>query len=211
MALPEPSREWQDQIHRRILHNDATAFAELCESALPALVKFLQSRFSGQEGHLCESTAIDCLLKYYQTPKIYNPKQISLFAYLRMAARYDLISAVNKETRRHQRLTSLDELVNRSRTSEDEDRDSQAALDDLLQRHTDWSFAAIIKDLETHLDRVEKRCLWLMLEGVRDNIRYVEVLGIAHKDETRQRIEVKQAKDRLVKRLHRFGARIRTK
>jgi DNA-directed RNA polymerase specialized sigma24 family protein len=211
MVYPEPDRHWQDQIHRRILHNDATAFAELCEAALPGLVRFLQSRFSEQDNHMCESTAIDCLLKYYQTPKIYNPKKISLFAYLRMAARYDLMSAVDKENHLHQRLTSLDELAGEPQTPEDEARDSQAALDDLLQRHTDWSFAEIIKALETHLDRAEKRCLWLMLEGVRDNARYAEVLDLAQTDEASQRVDVKRAKDRLVKKLHRFGDRIHTK
>jgi RNA polymerase sigma-70 factor, ECF subfamily len=211
MAFPEPSREWQDQTHRRILQEDATAFAELCEAALPDLVKFLQARFSDQDSHLCESTAIDCLLKYYQTPGIYDPDQISLFAYMRMAARYDLLSAVDKEQRLHQRLTSLDELADGPQTQKDEPRDSQGILDDLLQRHTDWSFTEIIQALEAQLDRVEKGCLWLMLEGVRDNARYVEALDLAQMDETEQRLEVKRAKDRLVKKLQRFGASIRTR
>lgn len=211
MAFSEPPRDWQDQIHRRILHNDATAFAELCESALPDLVKFLQGRFSEQDSHLCESTAIDCLLQYYQKPKIYNPAQISLFAYLRMAARYDLMSAVAKEQRLLQRLTDLDDLVDGRHTQDDEHRDPQVVLDDLLQCHTDWSFPAIIKALEKHLDRVEKRCLWLILEGVRDNARYVEVLDLLEMDEASQRVEVKRAKDRLVKKLQRFGASIHTK
>ena len=56
-------------------------------------------------------------------------------------------------------------------------------MDDLLQRHTDWSFAEIIQALEAQLNRDEKRCLWLMLEGVRDNARYVEVLDLAEMDE----------------------------
>jgi RNA polymerase sigma-70 factor (ECF subfamily) len=209
MMLPEPARDWQDQIHRRILHNDATAFAELCEIALPGLVQFLQSRFSGQESHLCESTAIDCLLSYYQAPKAYDPRQISLFAYLRMAARYDLLSAIDKEQRLNQRLTSLEELDGLHQKEDELDGDSQLALDDLLQRHTDWSFAEITKALEAHLDRAEKRCLWLMLEGVRENARYVETLGLQSLDEDSQRLEVKRVKDRLVKKLQRFGANIR--
>jgi RNA polymerase sigma-70 factor, ECF subfamily len=210
MAASEPPRAWQDQIHRRILQDDATAFAELCEAVLPILVKFLQARFSEPDSHLCESTAIDCLLQYYQTPSLYDPKQISLFAYLRMAARYDLMSAVGKEQRQHQRLTDLDELVEGPENLEAETRDSQVALDDLLQRHTDWSFAEITQALEAQLDPVEKRCLWLMLEGVRENARYVEVLDLAKIDENEQRTEVKRAKDRLVKKLQRFGASIRT-
>ena len=210
MDFSEPNREWQDGIHRRILHNDATAFSELCESVLPVLASFLQSRFSEQDSHQCESTAIDCLLKYYQTPKSYDPKQISLFAYLRMAARYDLMSAIDKEGRQHQRLTSLDELAERHQKPED-DPDSQVVLDELLQRHTDWSFTQIVKALEKHLDRDEKRCLWLMLEGVRENARYAEALNLSGADEESQRAEVKRAKDRLVKKLQRFGASIRTK
>jgi RNA polymerase sigma-70 factor (ECF subfamily) len=208
MALPEPARDWQDKIHRRILRDDATAFAELCETALPIISGFLQSRFPGQDGHLCASTAIDCLLKYYQSPKAYDPRQISLFAYLRMAARYDLLSAIDKEQRLNQRLASLEELSGLPQKDADPDGDSQLALDDLLQRHTDWSFAQITKALETHLDRTEKRCLWLMLEGVRENARYIETLGLQGLDEEGQRLEVKRAKDRLVKKLQRFGANI---
>jgi RNA polymerase sigma-70 factor, ECF subfamily len=211
MASLEPPRDWQDQIHQRILQDDATAFAELCEAVLPVLVKFLQARCSEPDSHLCESTAIDCLLQYYQTPKIYNPDQISLFAYLRMAARYDLMSAVSQEQRLHQRMTNLDELAEGPHTLKDETRDSQIALDDLLQRHTDWSFAEITQALEANLDPLEKRCLWLMLEGVRENVRYVEALGLAEMDETEQRAEVKRVKDRLVKKLQRFGASIRTR
>ncbi len=128
-----------------------------------------------------------------------------------MAARYDLLSAVSKEQRLHQRLTSLDELVEGPQTQNGEERDSQVVMDDLLQRHTDWSFAEIVQALEAQLDRVEKRCLWLMLEGVRDNTRFVEALDLAQMDETEQRAEVKRAKDRLVKKLQRFGASIRTR
>ncbi len=209
MAPPEPARDWQDKIHRRILQDDATAFAELCEAALPSISGFLQSRFPGQDGHLCESTTIDCLLKYYQTPKAYDPRQISLFAYLRMAARYDLLSAIDKEQRLNQRLASLEELDGRHQNEAEPGGDSQLALDDLLQRHTDWTFAEIIKALEVHLDRSEKRCLWLMLEGVHENARYVEALGLRSLDEDGQRLGVKRAKDRLVKKLQRFGANIR--
>ena len=77
--------------------------------------------------------------------------------------------------------------------------------------NTDWSFTEIVQALEAQLDREEKRCLWLMLEGVRDNARYVEVLDLAEMDEADQRAEVKRVKDRLAKKLQRFGASIRTR
>jgi len=125
--FPEPARNWHDQIHRRILHNDATAFA-----------------------------------------------------YLRMAARYDLMSAIDKEQRLHQRLTSLEELADEPHTPDDEDQAPQVALDDLLQRHTGWSFAEIIQALQIHLDRSEgRRPVWrLFPRRFRSCLQPIYIMGL---------------------------------
>lgn len=208
MAVAEPPRGWQDQVHARILRDDTTAFAELCEVALPHLAAFLEGRFHAQDSQLCRTTAIDCLLNYHKNPNQYNSAYLSLFAYLRMSARYDLLSAMDKEQRRKGRLSSLDEMTEQLAISEVLAQDDQEELDSWLQGHTDWSISEIIAALESNLEEDEKAVLWLMLEGVRDTSRYVEVLQCSHLDGSAQRLEVKRAKDRLIKKLQRFGENI---
>ncbi|MBK7893319.1 MAG: hypothetical protein IPJ90_00115 [Anaerolineaceae bacterium] len=88
MSASEPSRPWQTQKHKEILNGESpTAFAQLAELALPHLVHFLQQEFHQAEPHLHETAAIDALLTYHHAPQKYNPDKLTLFAYLRMAAR----------------------------------------------------------------------------------------------------------------------------
>ena len=99
MTRPEPSRTWQLERHERILQDDMTAFAELSEYALPHLIGFLQHQFPEQDAHHQEMVAIDTLMAYHFQPAKYNPEKLGLFAYLRMAARGDMLNAIDKQTR----------------------------------------------------------------------------------------------------------------
>jgi DNA-directed RNA polymerase specialized sigma24 family protein len=211
MKLFEPSRAWQEQVHQRILENEVTAFAELCEYTLPYLVSYLQAGFPDCEASLHETTAIDCLLAYRARAKQYDPTQISLFAYLRMAARRDMLNAIDKKTRHEKRLTSIHDAAIQSQLPTQDPLQEQREVDEWLQERTDLTLAQILKMLDKELDEYEKRVLLLMLEGVKDTQRFIEVLPIQDLDDASQRKVVKQAKDRLVKKLRRFGKRVNTK
>jgi hypothetical protein len=82
-------------------------------------------------------------------------------------------------------------------------------LDEWLLEHTDMSLSEILKTLDAELDEQEKKVLMLMLEGVRESSRYAQILGVSQLDKASQRREVKRAKDRLMKKLQRFGQRIK--
>lgn len=209
MARGEPAREWQDEVHRRILHQDATAFAELCERALPHLAAFLRSRFPQVESDVVETVVIDCLLGYHTRPEQYRGGEISLYAYLRMAARYDVLNAIDHQRRRERRLTSLDALeVTQDLQGQDLLADEEE-LDTLLHQHTRRPLADIFKILEAELDDLEKKVLWLMLQGERNAQAYVDVLGLAGLGIPEQRSEVARVKDRLMKKLRRLGNRLK--
>jgi len=64
----EPTILWQEKQHQRILDKDATAFAELCEIALPYLVNFLQSNFPKFDAHLREMVVIDFYCRINPNP-----------------------------------------------------------------------------------------------------------------------------------------------
>ena len=49
----------------------------------------------------------------------------------------------------------------------------------------------------------------LMLDGVRETESYAQALGIDHLDKPTQQKAVKRGKDRLMKKLRRFGQRIK--
>ncbi len=208
MAHSEPSREQQAQLHQRIVQEDPIAFAELCEKALDHLVLFLRAQFPQQSSHQQEQTAIDCLLSYQRRPAQFNPKKLSLLAFLRMAARYDMMNAIDKHRRHSQRITSLDDPTTLLRLPGDDTLNEHIAFDEWLHEHTDLSFQEILELLDAELDEEEKQMMFLMMEGVRESRPYAELLGFTDDDDASQRKEVKRAKDRLNKKLRRFGQRI---
>jgi len=205
MKVPEPNRTWQDEKYQRLLRNDPTAFAELCEQILPHLVAFLQSIFPQQEIHNLEMVAIDVLLRFQAKPEKYDPQKLSLAAYLRMAARGDVLNLLDKNRRRERRLVNLEDL---SAESEGNPIEEHFALDEWLEQHTDLSRQELLAALDAELDPSDKDILLLMMEGVRETHRYAQVMGITYQDEMEQRREVKRAKDRLIKQLQRFGQHI---
>lgn len=204
----EPERSWQDHCHQRVLRKDATAFAELSERLLPPLVSFLTSQFPQAESHLPETVAIDCLLNYFNNPAQYRTGGISLYSYLRMAARYDMLNAFSRMRRSERRLVAL-EALDALRSPQDwSSLTSTQELDTLLHTHTQRSFPEIMKLLELQLDDTEQKVLQLMLQGERSSEAYVNILGIQALDEREQRSEVARIKDRLMKRLTRLGKRL---
>ena len=208
MKSVEPPRSWQDQQHKRILQLDAIAFAEICEVALPHLVSFLQSRFPQYDAHLHETVSIDCLLGFQSKPKQYDPHLLSLFAYLRMAVRRDMLNAVDKKQRRERRLLDIDDPNIQSHLPEQDGVEDTFKLDEWLQQHTDLSRQEIFQALEHELSPLDQQILLLMLDGVRETDQYVVIMGISNLDTASQRREVKRTKDRLTKKIRRFGKQV---
>jgi len=210
MAAGELSTQQQLAFHRRIVGHDPTAFAELCEIALPHLVAFLEQAFPGQDAHQRETIAIDILLDYRRRTEQFDPKRLPLFAYLRMAAKYDMLNLIRKNQRRERRLESIEgENVELQAAGGNQYR-REETLQEWVEQYTDLSLREILVEVETQLEEPEAQVLVMMLEGVRSTAEYAGVLGITQLDEASQRREVKRAKDRIMKRLERLGKRIRT-
>jgi DNA-directed RNA polymerase specialized sigma24 family protein len=204
MRPSEPTRAWQDEHHQRVLVEDLTAFSELCECALPHLEEFLGMHFPKTPHHMRSTVVIDMLLDYQRRPRQYDPRKLSLFAYFRMAAKRDMINAIDRRRRQERRLIDIEEIVVEFRewsrdlliVGRDEELGAVVSFEDVLEA------------LGDELSAVDEQILLLMLEGVRDGRRYAEVMQIAHLDVAAQRREVKRAKDRLTKKLQRFGKRL---
>jgi RNA polymerase sigma-70 factor (ECF subfamily) len=208
MTFSEPSRDWQERQHQRLLQKDPVAFAEICEGALPHLISFLDRQFPQHEAHLREMVAIDCLMAYQRKPKTFDPKKLSLFAYLRMASRRDMLNAIDKERRRGRRLYDIDDPHVRVQLPEQDEPSREFDLTGWLAQRTDYSLQEILEKLSSELSVTDKQVLLLMLDNVRETQPYAEMMGITHLAVAEQRRVVKRAKDRVVKRLQRFGQRI---
>ena len=209
MGISEPPFTWQKQCHQRILQKDVTAFAELSEFALPHLISFLQQQFHNQEIHQIEITAIDALMAYRTLPEKYNSNKLSLFAYLRMAARGDMLNAIDRETRRERRQQPIDDPTLQEQLPSLDLLTQTGELNEWLETHTKLTRTELLQKLDEDLDKTDKEMLLLMFDGVRDTAQFAEVLGISHLPQAEQQAEVKRAKDRLQKRLQRFGDQIR--
>lgn len=207
MMISEPDRSWQDQLHQRVLRQDVTAFAELCEAALPHLVTFLRQRFPQYDAHLHETASIDCLMLYRLRPEQYDPQQLSLFAFLRMAARSDLLNMLDKNGRREKRLVDINNPTIQPLLPSEDTIAEAHDIDNWLARHTRLTRQQLLQSLENELTRTDKELILLMLDGIRDSRPYALAMGISHLDTGQQRAEVKRAKDRLTKKLQRFGSR----
>jgi N-acetylglutamate synthase/N-acetylornithine aminotransferase len=119
-----------------------------------------------------------------------------------------MLNAIDKKRRREQRLSRLEDVTIDLQMTDQERPWEQSELNEWLQQHTDLSFNEILDSLEDSLTSTDKQVLMLVLEGVRQTELFAEALGIDHLGIYEQRRQVKRAKDRLAKKLRRFGERI---
>lgn len=210
MPASEPSRHWQLQKHQQILSEDSpTAFAQLSELALPHLIEFLQHEFRQVEVHLHETAAIDSLLTYHDAPEKYDPEKLTLFAYLRMAARHDLLNAIDRSRRQQRPLLNIDEPAIQNQLVTEPDMESEPFYLEQWLDNGDLSKQTMLRQFEAELDTTDRQLFLLMLNGVRETEPYAEIMALASQPIVKQRQEVKRAKDRLTKKLTRFVNRHR--
>lgn len=199
--LDEPSSEYALHLYRRLLERDAVAPADFAEAFLEPLIAWLQITNSSVDPMACAEAASEAIVGFVINPGIYDPKRLEVLAYLRMAARRDLLNLLRKE-RRHQRHRRDFRVVEHGTedgkylgTEDDpslpmqieEARQDQALPDELWQELTD----------------VERLVWERMQQGERRTSVFAVVLGVTHLSVAEQRREVKRVKDRLKKRMER--------
>lgn len=205
MSASEPSRHWQLQKHQQIMNEDSpTAFAQLSELALPYLIELLRHEFRQVEVHLHETAAIDSLLAYHNAPQKYNPEKLTLFAYLRMAARHDLLNAIDHSNRKKRPLLNIDEPAIQRQLVTEADPESDPFYLEQWMDNGNSNKQTLLRQFEAELDSIDRQLFLLMLNGVRETEPYAEIMQLAEHSMAEQRREVKRAKDRLTKKLTRF-------
>jgi RNA polymerase sigma factor (sigma-70 family) len=209
MTTTEPPRDWQNSQHQLVVQGHVTAFAGLCEVALPHLTRFLQRQFPQHEPHLHDMVATDVLLSYHERPQQYDPEKLSLFAYLRMAARRDFFNAIDKQTRRDQRLLDIDDPAILTTLVDEYSPEDVHLSEAWLQEHTGLSQQAFLEAFSATLPESDRPIFDLMRTGERQTEPYAALMGLSRLSVQTQRQEVKRAKDRLKARLRRFALSFR--
>lgn len=196
-----PSAAWYGEIHQRLLARDPVAPAELAEAVLQPLVRKLRKAHRVEDELLVEA-ATDALVDYLKEPGKFDPEKRGLFGYLVMAATGDLRNAFDKQGRRQQREVSLDALsaVEVAEACRKKDETEKRAVARVDSRRMSQQIADLFPDPK------DRQLLELILDNERKTEPYAHVLGFLDSlSVDAQRREVKRHKDRIKKRLERYG------
>ena len=198
-----PTESWYKQIHERLLRRDPTASAECAEGVIGALTKQLERRFPRlRESDLLADAVTDAVFSYLKRPEQYDPARRGLLGFLTMAAEGDLKNALAKRQRRREMEVPLDdvdlETVGGNRVVGPAEAAGEVDLDKIRS-----GVSALFDDPR------DRQLAELVLEGERSIEVCARTLGLEGLPIVEQRREVKRHKDRIKKRLERYGESIR--
>ncbi|HEX5269304.1 MAG TPA: hypothetical protein VFW33_02400 [Gemmataceae bacterium] len=202
---PFPSAAEGLALHQRLCANDPLAPADFFAAYLDPLLDRLAAEWPRCDPDLVQTAVHETVMCYSRRPDAYQPaRHPDLGAYLRMAARRDLLNLLRKEGRARRKHTArpvveLGEEAGNIPGREDEpplacERGEEAERRD-----------AYLRRASEGLTPGERRVLELMLDGERATAAFADALGLTHLPAEEQELEVKRAKDRIKKRLRRGG------
>jgi hypothetical protein len=195
------SREEGLALHVRLCDQDPTAVADVCRAYLRPLLAWLAARYPRLDPDLRQTSAHDALIAYVRTPHAYDPSRMELGAYLRMAARGDLLNLYGRE-RKHQKgrvglAVVEDEGADGNLIGEEDPSLQLEAAEEAGRRRY------VLRAVMEGFGEAERRVLELMLAGERKTAAYATALGVERLPVHEQEREVKKVKDRIKKRVQR--------
>ena len=188
-------------LHLRLCDLDPTAVADICRAYLQPLLTWLGNKYPHLDSDLRQTAAHDALIAYVQAPRSYDPVRSELGAYLRMAARGDLLNLCKRESKHRKgrvEFALVEDVGEDGNLSGEENPSSQLETAEEAERRRD-----IVQGFMDGFSEAEQRVLELMLAGERKSAVYATALGLAVLPADEQEREVKKVKDRIKKRLQR--------
>jgi len=202
-----PTDAWYREIHERLLADDATAPAELAEvvlkePVLQLLIQRLRRDFPKlNDPDLLYDSIISALMNYLKRPVQFDSTKRSFIGFLAMAARGDLLNALRQKRHWKKEIPLEDvELLSEAGNSWIGEETCQEGVDSQKMRGEVYKLFPELRDLEI---------LKLIMAGERKTEAFAKVLEIESKSPEEQRREVKRHKDRIQKRLERYGKVVR--
>jgi RNA polymerase sigma-70 factor (ECF subfamily) len=196
------SEAWQKEIHARLISNDPIAPSELAEIFIEPLSRALQKKFPKVNSDQIADAVTDTLMDYIKAPEKFKPAKRSLKGYLIMSATSDLINAIEKENRKklHEFPTDNVEL--------------HEFGGNVIAKPTNPVTMLVTESLRADIrnqfdNEVDLEMVDLILDGERSTTAFAKILQIENLPIIDQKREVKKHKDRIKKRLRRYGQRIK--
>jgi len=190
---------WQREIHERLVAGEVTAPAELVETLLDPLIGRLTRKYTKlPDPDLLTDAVTDALMSYIKRPDQFDFGKRTLLGFLVMAAEGDLLNALAKVKRRRAKEISLDdvELEVVVGNNNIEEGNPEEGTERNQVRH---ELPHLFKDPK------DQKAVELMLAGERTTAAFAQVFDLQHLPPDQQRREVKRHKDRIKKRLERYG------
>lgn len=194
VGIPWPLSDYGLALWHDLCAGRASAPACFIAVYLEPLLRWLRRTQPRLDDDLLTTAAHDLLIGIIKKPHQFDPAKRSLESYLCMAAQCDVLNLLKRE-QRHRDLfppTDVADLAQvRNDTGEEDEREMPSFDDPRLQ--------GVLADFTD-----QERCvLELMRRGERQTERYAAVLDITGLAIHEQRHQVKNLKDRIMKRLQR--------
>src|SRR5690348_1047884 len=189
------------EIHNRLLLGDPTATAEFAEVALGPLKRALRSIFRTiRDDALLNDAVVDAYMEYVKAPEKYDPQRSSLFSFLKLAAKRDVLNALRRDKKFQHAQALEDEGVELNvfsgnkpgRVHKHDQKESEIVTQIDSQARVRKIFTAV-------REPQDRAVLKLMMDGERNTSAFATALGISHLSKGEREHRVKQCKDRLIK------------
>lgn len=187
-----PSADEGRRLHAALSGTDPSAASVFAGAFYGPLCAYLTRTYRHVSEDLLVSVAGDLLVKLIQEPERYDPEQLPVCGYLRMAARRKLSTACERETHRKRREVSFDFVAEPPAAG-----NGYRLADD----GPSWTHPRLVAELAS-LSPAERTTLGLLRDGVRDTVAFARALGL-DADRPDIAIVVKRIKDTLKARLRR--------
>lgn len=213
----KPSAETQVRLHLRLLARDPNAPADLVHAFLTPLLEALHGAFPDDalpDPNLVDECVMDTLLNFPKHPEKLDPERGMLWTFLFLDAKGDVLNALDKHRRWHDREREVLAVVAQDEQNRNEEQEALAFA--AIESEETMSYlpqGVCLVDVRAEVDAIlsvptDLGIVTLLTEGVRETGPYATVLGVTNRSPQEQRRHVKQAKDRWKKRLSRLGARL---
>src|SRR5262249_10685042 len=146
-----------------------SAGGEVARAFLVPLAAYLRRKFPHIDPDLCDEAAGEAIFNTITRPEQYDPKRLSLRAFLKMAAFRDLQNLLPKETTRPREI-SLESVAEPA-----DHRNSMAESDDAPS----WDHHDLITEIAS-FNPTDRIVLTMMRDGERATAAFAPILGLSH-------------------------------
>lgn len=193
--MRHPSPEEEMLLHQRLLEHDPLAYCDVFPMYMERIAKKLEEL--GYDVDVARDAALDTVLAYREKPERYDSRKVHLFTYVMGVARHKAVD----------RWRSVQAQVQREKKQGDVELLRRTPKDPVEQMETYVRVRQLMDLLEEGgaLNEREQAILRLFLLGEGSTEEMAKVLRLPPMSKEDQQQEVKRHRDRLMKRLGRFG------